>query len=78
MTRHNSPEPPVYRFSIDHGESDALPPPRRANPQQGPAYVWNASTQELIEILPEDHPDYLENVETIRAAFRRWERGTSK
>jgi hypothetical protein len=81
MTRsHKPPEPPVVRFDINHGLSDALPPPRRqSNGQQcAPGYLWNSTTQELIPILPEDHPNYRENAETIRAAFRRWERGTSK
>jgi hypothetical protein len=72
-------ERPAYRFHIDHGENNAPPPRRPRNAQQsGPAYWWNGTTQELIEILPEDHPNYRENAETIRAAFRRWERGTSK
>jgi hypothetical protein len=74
------PEPPVYCFDIDHGVNDAPSLPRRqSNAQQGaPGYLWNSTTQELIPILPEDHPVYRENVETIRAAFRRWESGTSK
>jgi hypothetical protein len=76
----SSHKPPVYRFDIDHGTSDAPRPPRtRSNPQElAPGYLWNGTTQELIPILPEDHPDYRDNVETIGAAFRRWERGTSK
>ena len=62
-----------------HGGNEAatsmtLPPPRkqRSAQQSAPGYVWNGMTQELIPILPEDHPDYRENAETIRAAFRRW------
>jgi hypothetical protein len=72
--------PPVYRFDMDHDTSDAPPPPRKqSNAQQlAPGYLWNSTTQELIPILPKDHPDYRENAETIMAAFRRWERGTSK
>ena len=77
MPRHKPAEPPVVRFHIDHGESGALPPRWRST-QQAPGYIWYSTTQELIPILPEDHPDYRENAETIRAAFRRWERGTSK
>src|SRR5262249_893229 len=75
--QHN---PPVCRFDIDHGTSDARQKPRKqSNAQQmAPGYLWNSTTQELIPILPEDHPDYRENAETIRVAFRRWERGTSK
>jgi hypothetical protein len=79
MKMHKPPEPSVDRFDIDHGTNDAPPPPRRSNGQElAPGYVWNSTTQELIPILPEDHPNYRENAETIRAAFRRWERGTSK
>jgi len=74
--QHN---PPVYRFDIDRGDSDASPPRTRSSPQElAPGYLWNSTTQELIPILPEDHPAYRENAETIRAAFLRWERGTSK
>jgi hypothetical protein len=70
----------VERFGMEEGTSDAPPSPRKqSNAQQlAPGYLWNGTTQELIPILPEDHPDYRDNVETIRAAFRRWERGTSK
>jgi hypothetical protein len=75
--QHN---PPVYRLDSDQGTSDARQKPRKqSNAQQmAPGYLWNSTTQELIPILPEDHPDYRENAETIRAAFRHWERGTSK
>ena len=75
--QHN---PPVYRFDIDHGTSDALPPPRkRSNARQcAHGYLWNSTTQELIPILPEDHPDYRQNQEIIAAAIRRWERRISK
>jgi hypothetical protein len=78
MLNHNFRS--VERFSMDEGTSDAPPSPRKqSNAQQlAPGYLWNSTTQELIPILPEDHPDYRENVETIRAAFRRWETGTSK
>jgi hypothetical protein len=78
MTR--SHEPPVYRFHIDHGVNDELPPPRRqSNGQElAPGYLWNSTTQELIPMLPEDHPDYRQNAETIAAAIRRWNRGTSR
>jgi hypothetical protein len=47
-------------------------------PQQAGGYFWNAATQELMPILPEDHPDYLQNAETIAAAMRRWSGGTSR
>ncbi len=39
---------------------------------------WNPTTQELIPILPEDHPDYRQNEEIITEALRRWSGGTSK
>ena len=39
---------------------------------------WNPTTQELLPILPEDHPDYRQNEEVIAAAIRRWNGGTSK
>jgi hypothetical protein len=73
---HNS----VERFGMEEATSDAPPSPRKhSNAQQcTPGYLWNSTTQELIPILPEDHPDFRENAETIRAAFRRWESGTSK
>jgi hypothetical protein len=73
-------EPPVYRFSIDHGESDTLPPPRRhsSGHELAPGYLRNSTTQELIPILTEDHPDYRQNQEIIAAALRRWNRGTSR
>lgn len=52
-----------------------LPPPRKQSNARrlAPGYVWNGGTQELIPILPEDHPDYAANAETLAAAFRRWE-----
>jgi hypothetical protein len=68
-----SHEPPVHRFDIDHGVNDAMPPRRHSNPQEcAPGYLWNSTTQELIPILPEDHPDYRQNEEIIAAAIRRW------
>jgi hypothetical protein len=66
------PEPPLDRIDIDHGVNNAPPPRRRQTQQCGPAYWWNAATQELIPILPEDHPDYRQNQEIIRAAIARW------
>ena len=69
----------IDRLEIDHGVNDAPPPRRQSNAlQSGPAYWWNRTTQELIEILPEDHPDYRQNRKIIAAAIRRWNGGTSK
>ena len=75
-----SHKPPVYRFDIDHGVNDELPPPRRqSNGQElAPGYLWNSTTQELIPILPEDHPDYRQNAEIRRAAIERWNGVKSK
>ena len=59
---------------IDHGVNDELPPPRRQSEGQelAPGYLWNSTTQELIPILPEDHPDYRQNAALLLAAIRRW------
>ena len=57
------------------------PPPlgRQSDPQPGDSgWAWNSTTQEFIEILPEDHPDYRQNQEIIRAAIERWNAGTKK
>jgi hypothetical protein len=62
------------RLDIDHGVSDA-PPPRRQGTQE-PGYWWNPTTQELIPVLPEDHPDYEQNAEIANAAWRRWHGGS--
>ena len=70
MTR--SRQPFHINLDIDHGTSDA-PPPRQIHPQQmGTAYIWHSSTQELLPILPKDHPDYEENANMVMAAIRRW------
>jgi hypothetical protein len=73
-------QPHVDRLNIDHGVSDTPPPPRRqSNVQEfAPGYLWNSTTQELIPMLPEDHPDYRQNQAIIAAALRRWNRETSK
>jgi hypothetical protein len=77
MTRRR----PIVPLPDNLDEGPALPPPRK--PSNGaqhlaPGYVWNGGTQELIPILPEDHPDYAANVETVTAAIRRWNRGENK
>lgn len=67
-----SHEPPVHRFHIDHGTNDAPPPRRPTNPQQlGLSYLWDGTYQQLIPILPENHPDYLQNRELITETIRR-------
>jgi hypothetical protein len=61
----------------DVDEGYILTPPRKQpNVQQlAPGYLWNGTTQELIPILPEDHPDHLKNQEILIEATRRWEKG---
>jgi hypothetical protein len=62
----------IDRFAIDHGVSNA-PPPRQLNVQLiGTAYIWHSTTQELLPILPKDHPDYEANANLVTAAIRRW------
>ena len=77
MTR--SHKPPVDSLDIDHDESGVPPPRRQSHTQPGAhGFIWHSTTQELIPILPEDHPDYRQNEEIIAAAIRRWNGGTSK
>jgi hypothetical protein len=73
MTRQRRIASPI-RSDIDDG-GPALPPsPKRSNGHPlAPGYLWNSTTQELIPILPEDHPDYVENAETVKAAILRWD-----
>ena len=67
----------IDRLDIDHGTNDALPP-RQLNVQQvGTAYIWHSTTQELLPILPKDHPDYEANVNIVMAAIRGWNKGKS-
>jgi hypothetical protein len=67
------------RLDTDDGGYALVPPRKQPNAQQlAPGYLWNSTTQELIPILPEDHPDYQENTEILRAAVRRWESGKQK
>ena len=77
MMRHQ--EPRIDRcFDIDEATNDT-PPRQQSNAQQcAPGYLWNSTTQELIPILPEDHPDYRQNQEIITEAIRRWNQVTSK
>jgi hypothetical protein len=63
----------IDAFDIDAGTIDALPHARQINAQQnGTAYIWHSTTQELLPILPPDHPDYRENSDCLLAAIRRW------
>jgi hypothetical protein len=48
---------------------------RRTPQQLGPSYLWNGTYQQLIPILPEHHPDYLQNRALITETIRRWDRG---
>jgi hypothetical protein len=41
-------------------------------------YWWNPTTQELIEILPEHHPDRRQNQALITEAIRHWNGETLK
>jgi hypothetical protein len=67
-----SRQPHIDPFDIDEGTSET-PPRRQTSAQQnGTAYIWHSTTQELIPILPPDHPNYRENTALLRAAFRRW------
>jgi hypothetical protein len=77
MTRARQPH--IDRcFDIKEPTSDT-PSRRPSNARQcTPGYLWNSTTQELIPILPEDHPDYRQNEEIIAAAIRRWNRGTPR
>ena len=62
----------IDRLDIDYGTSDT-PPPRQINMRQmGTAYIWHSTTQELLPILPPDHPDYEANANMVMAAIRRW------
>ena len=91
MTR---PRQPDERFDIDEATSETSPrresnvqqrplgcgkpdAHRLAAVSAGGGW-WNPTTQELIPILPEHDPDYLQNREIITEAIRRWDRGTSK
>jgi hypothetical protein len=62
-------------LNIDDAGGYTLAPPRRKQPiaqPLAPGYIWNGLTQQLIPILPEDHPDYRQNQEVIIEATRRW------
>jgi hypothetical protein len=75
MTR---PRQPFHiDLDIDHGTSDA-PPPRQSKP--GPhGYIWHGGTCELLPmIFDKEDPAYEANAEMIRAAVRRWNKGTPR
>ena len=62
----------------DAGYTMASPRKQPTAQPLAPGYAWNGATQELIPILPEDHPDYLENEENVKAAILRWDNKTQK
>jgi hypothetical protein len=62
----------IYRLDIGHGTSDTPPPWQTDAQQNGTAYIWHSTTQELLPILPKGHPDYEENANMVMAAIRRW------
>lgn len=43
--------------------------------QPGPSYLWNGTHQRLIEVLPEDHPQYRENAHMISETIKRSDQG---
>jgi hypothetical protein len=69
--------------SLDHPDVDdaggyalSVLSRKQSGPQQlAPGYLWNSTTQELIPILPEGHPDHRQNQEILIEATRRWEKG---
>ena len=59
-------------FDINE-DTNETPRRRQINTQQnGSAYIWHSTTQELLPILPKDHPDYEANANLVMAAIRRW------
>jgi hypothetical protein len=71
-------QPHIDRFAIDRGVSNAPPPRPTDRKQNGTAYIWHSTTQELLPILPRDHPDYKANANMVTAAIRRWNKGPSR
>jgi hypothetical protein len=66
------------KYIADKGTSETLRRLQTNAQQNGTAYIWHSTTQELLPILPKDHPDYRENAALLVAAFRRWNKGTSR
>jgi hypothetical protein len=72
----------------DKSDLKVEPEPMQPNPRSlwrpsyaqdlAPGYLWKGTTQELIPILSEDHPDYRQNQEIITEAIRRWDQRASK
>jgi hypothetical protein len=60
------------QFDIDEGTNEILRRPQTNAQQNGTAYIWHSTTQELLPILPKDHPDYEANANMVMAAIRRW------
>jgi hypothetical protein len=73
MTRRRHIVPPPDHPDTD-GAGYSLTPRRKQPTAQplAPGYLWNSTSQELIPILPEDHPDYPKNREIVSEAIRRW------
>ena len=90
MTRHCKPNI-EHCFDIDEPTSDTPNSPQQGPLEYGKlvdahrlAAVsagggwWNPTTQELIPIVSEDHPDYRQNEAIITEAIRRWNGRTLK
>ena len=74
-----TPDRPDPKVEAEHLQLNPRQLRRQSNAQDlAPGYLWNGTTQELIPILPEDHPDYRQNQEIITEAIRRWDQGASK
>ena len=71
MTRQHIVRLPDRLDIDDGGYALALPRKQSSVQQLAPGYLWNSTTQELIPILPEDHPQYEQNAQTITEAIRR-------
>jgi hypothetical protein len=82
-------QPHIDRFDIDERTSDTQPPQQGAPLVYGkaidadrlvPLSAWAAacgtgSAQQLIPILPENHPRYRESRGLISETIERWDRG---
>jgi hypothetical protein len=71
MTRPHQPHID-RRFNIDASTNDTPPSRHRSAQQSAHGFIWHSTTQELIPMLPKDHPQYRENTDRVLAAIRRW------